>query len=112
MIVKGWVHNGMNCMIREGMFSTYNGYVQDPTEGKFGRKHPCSVYDFEVHGGITWYGELEQEGLDSVWFGFDTCHVNDFNGPALVGEPVWTLEMVEQETNLLADQVAMKVKCD
>lgn len=112
MIVKQWKHKGLNCMIREGMFGTYNGYVEDPTDGKFGEGHPAAVYDFEVHGGITWYGKLEQEGLNSVWFGFDTCHIGDFTGACVGDKPLWTLEMVEQETNQLACQVAEKVKCD
>lgn len=107
MIFKEWKHNGLNCCIREGLFGTYNGYVQDPTNGKLGD----DVHDFEVHGGITWYAPLEQEDLETMWLGFDTCHAGDFSDMLVIGrKPRWTLEMVEQETNSLADQIAQKVK--
>ena len=84
MIVKEWKHSGLNCCIRKGMFGTYNGYVQDPTDGKFNGNSSGDTLDLQVHGGITWHGPLKQEGLETVWLGFDTCHAGDFDGTGVV----------------------------
>ena len=55
---------------------------------------------FDVHGGITYSGDLKGYDDSITWaFGFDTAHAQDFNDPK-------DETYVTAETNKLAEQLA------
>lgn len=115
-----WEAYGLKCRMAPG-FSSLNGYVQIPP-GLFNPKAVERV--LSASGGIT-YG-ADDEG----WVGFDTAHAGDYWAPddligrlSEVGVQVanemrdafksfprrrrWTVELLKQETEQLAQQVAV-----
>ena len=82
-------------------FGWGNGYVKLPVN------HPCyglgydeihDKYDIDVHGGLTYAEEEEENGYKRWVVGFDTAHFND--------NPVsWPKLRVERETIRLRDQL-------
>lgn len=58
-------------------------------------------FQLEVHGGVTFSGQLSASDLDGWWLGFDTAHLDDeYRG--------WCVESVARETERLADQIATR----
>lgn len=105
--------SGFKCAIckNPGM-GNINGYVLIPKE------HPdCGKgyedIDVSVHGGLT-FGQKDTSG--GCWYGFDTAHAGDFipgmplgfNNPST--ETHWDIDMVQQETERLAEQFKTRVK--
>jgi hypothetical protein len=61
-----------------------------------------------VHGGITYSGELDEDG--TWWFGFDCAHLNDglmigYSLYGFNGGPIRSQEYVEAECESLARQL-------
>jgi len=99
-LLKDWECEGFHCQVIQGPFSI-NGYVAVP------KSHPDYEKDYfdidvDVHGGLTFgeKGEKDSElypDENLYWLGFDTAHGYSGN---------WTLEMVVEETERLAKQLA------
>jgi hypothetical protein len=70
---------GLRCVLRAGGLGIPCGYVLAPAE--FG-----SSNELEVHGGVTWDGEMEELG-PGRWIGFDAGHYGDSLPPFPGGEP-------------------------
>lgn len=100
-VSKVWEHEGLACLIRHGAFGCPCGYVAVP------ESHPLhgvsySEYELDVHGGVTFAGDIEGYG----WcIGFDMAHYGDLS-PVDPFTPVRTDEECALETNRLADQLA------
>lgn len=109
-----FTHCGLRCLILRGPMGSLNGYVELPeSSNAWGMDHMWEN-PFEVHGGITFSGTLDQIMQEETYYavGFDTAHAGDLS-PALdrrgwsVGEGVYrNLEFVTNETKSLAEQVA------
>lgn len=106
--VKTWEHAGMTCVLRHGYLGILCGYVALP-EG-----HPLHGVKYQdmdewpdVHGGVTWTGELIGCSELGWLIGFDMGHDGDFECD-LGGEIrfIRTDEDCVFETNRLADQMA------
>ena len=89
---RKWVDQdtGLHCVIvRHRDFLTLNGYVRVP------RDHPLFDERYErvganVHGGLTFEGRPRRFNggyLRGYWFGFDTCHYEDFV-PAFIDKKI------------------------
>lgn len=74
-LVKDFQHDGYHCLIFEmPVMRHLCGYVEIPKD------HVCSgkeydAIDFNVHGGLTFGGTLED--LDGYFLGFDCAHYGD-----------------------------------
>ena len=108
MIVLEWWFMGMRCAIRHGAFGCPCGYVMIP-DGHPWRGMKESELDslVDVHGGVTFLGELHELADGSLWVGFDMAHAGDLDG--LV--PIRTDEGCAEETERLAAQIAVAVAC-
>lgn len=108
MIDKVWEHAGMTCVLRHGALDVPCGYVVLP-EG-----HPLHGVEYEdmedcpdVHGGVTWTGELIGCSELGWLIGFDMGHFGDFEcNPGGEMRVVRTDEECVFETNRLAEQMA------
>lgn len=109
-----FIHCGLRCLILRGPMGSLNGYVELPESSSACGMDLCWDGPFEVHGGVTYHGRLDQIGQKDTYVvvGFDTAHAGDLS-PALdrrgwsVGEGVYrNLEFVTNETKSLAEQVA------
>lgn len=90
--------HGLKCALRSGGIPC--GYVLAP-EG-FG-----SSEELEVHGGVTWDGEMEELG-PGRWIGFDAGHAGDFlpfPGHLMEGQ-VRDDDFMRAECDRLAAQIA------
>lgn len=105
---KTWSHRGLQCMIGRSPFKgAFNGYVQLPSEHPAYGKHYDQI-EADAHGGLT-YG-CDPDG----WVGFDTLHGGDYWEGCKELEfmsrwgsyTTWTLELLREEVNRLADQLA------
>jgi hypothetical protein len=104
-LVKEWTtQNGHNARVQKCVWSAlvknlapslddfYTGYVlKNPTDTK-------TYYDsdVDVHGGVTFGGELPE--VEGIWVGFDMAHINDENIP----DPE---KYCEEECEKLANQM-------
>lgn len=104
---RRWSAHGLECATVDSGIGFVNGYVQLPADHV--ARH--ATYDqinrtIEVHGQLT-YGP-DEDG----WVGFDTGHSGDhWPGADRYGyeQPpwrVWSLELLERETESLARQLA------
>ena len=55
--------------------SYHNGYVQIPANSKLSDDSYNEHCDIEVHGGLTFDGDLDDD--NNHWFGFDCAHLGD-----------------------------------
>ena len=73
-------YKGFKVVIKRMMYlgGQLNGYVRIPKEHKYYQKSYSDddVENIECHGGLTFAGDLEEDG---DWYvGFDTCHYQDY----------------------------------
>lgn len=107
-VVKTWEHAGMTCVLRHGFLGIPCGYVVLP-EG-----HPLHGVEYQdmddwpdVHGGVTWTGELIGCPELGWLIGFDMGHDGDFEcDPGGEIRFIRTDEDCVFETNRLAEQMA------
>lgn len=105
MIFKQWKYKTLELMLIERGFSNlgtyFCGYVKVPEcidSSKLKWHTPdCSGLDmFDVFGGVTWFGPLQDVEDDSKYIGFDTAHYC---------ETSLTEKDAKKETEHLADQL-------
>ena len=107
-LAREWTHRGLTCRVYVYDYSK-NGYKRPNGYTELPEDHParhlnlqwddCGVFD--VHGGITYGGD----GARVI--GWDTAHSGDnWTGDPYKPGRLWTVDDVEDETTLLADQVA------
>ena len=101
--VSEFERHGLACAVRLGAFGAPCGYVRLP-EGTVLGSEKVASRALDVHGGVTFHGELP--GREGTWVGFDTAHALDFTDRDGSLRPAWTVAMAEAETRRLADQVA------
>lgn len=89
IIEKEWESNGLKCIIVFQKWGYRCGYVEVPqTHPLFGKYYTNYINDstnveikdyFNVHGGITFSGELSEHSTTNKnwWFGFDCYHWDD-----------------------------------
>lgn len=114
-----WESHKMVCFTAGNPFNGLNGYVIIPEEAPLDDNDDF-LYDFNVHGGVTFNRTVE--GIGRI-IGWDTCHLGDqmdqsfipvdlrdnlafthlFNGRT------WSKEDVMQETDNLALQVSQLI---
>jgi hypothetical protein len=126
LLIRTWVHEGIECAMARSPMNGVNGYVRIPKGVELPRDEEYGLIDLDVHGGVQ-YGP-DQDG----WIGFDTGHAFDvWLDPEVpedhlhrtlreigVDDPrtnmevmgdgftqIWTLERLEAEVNHLAIQV-------
>ena len=104
MIEKLWEHAGMTCALRHGAFNAPCGYVLVP-EGhplhgdEYGKAEAC----LDVHGGVTFAGDLEGMG----WaVGFDMAHACDLEYRQGEARCIRSDEECVEETDRLAESLA------
>ena len=120
---KEWTAHGLKCVIlRHPDAKHLCGYVGLP------ESHPCHgldsgwgnephLPDLDVHGGITWTGELPRDGDegDTLWYvGFDCAHSGDRSPGWERLSPRWRITddvyrdmaYVTEQTENLARQLA------
>lgn len=72
---------GLRACIKQNGIGYLCGYVEVPN-------NPSADPSFDVHGGITWNGLLEDEQgnllSDNIWYGFDCAHAYDAPDPEWV----------------------------
>lgn len=83
---------------KSSLHDFYTGYVQLP-DGKIYTEE--ETYDLNVHGGITFNGNMIRMQKPGNWLGFDMAHVGDENADQ-------SPEYAKSEVENLADQI---VKC-
>ena len=73
------------------------GYVSVPKNHPFYGKCYWGIEDkIEVHGGLTFGGELH--GFNGLWFGWDYAHAGDFTFPfAMTGDKRWSTQEIVDE---------------
>lgn len=113
-IEKRWTHVGFECIVKlvDAPHSLHRcGYVRVSDD------HPwfslgSQYVDADVHGGITFCGELS--GMEGRWVGFDCGHVFDYpneqlhdHDPTAQLVSKWTLEDACAETEKLALQASL-----
>lgn len=104
MIVREWWFMGMRCAMRHGVFGCPCGYVMMPEEHPWRGKSTNELERIiDVHGGVTFVGELHELPDGSRWVGFDMAHAGDMVGIV----PIRTDEECFEETERLAKQVAL-----
>lgn len=108
-----WMHpTGVECRAIRGPFGAWCGYAGVP------KGHPLYGADYtglsaEVHGGLTYAGELR--GSTSWWLGFDCAHAGDVTPsnlahgfPSYPGEEyrplTYVIEQVEQLARWMAER--------
>lgn len=108
-----FIHCGLRCLILRGPMGSLNGYVELPeSSSAWGMDHMWEN-PFEVHGGITFSGTLDQIMQEETYYavGFDTAHAWDvipkLNGrwPIEDNSTYKNLEFVTNETKSLAEQI-------
>jgi len=113
MTLKIFEAHGFKCAIRKNpRMGNINGYVLLPKDHP-DAKNGYDEIDVRVHGGLT-FAQRDTEG--GLWVGFDTAHAGDFipgmplgfNNPET--EIHWTIEMVIEETEHLAEQLRAKAQ--
>lgn len=77
--VVEWVDNGyLFLIVRHPLFGHFNGYVgvtkEHPWHGEDYELH----YGVDVHGGLTFAGEMPGQDPSLWWFGFDCNHSTDY----------------------------------
>lgn len=73
-------YKGYNCLIKRGSIGALNGYVFIPKDHpSYGMDYNDLDESFDVHGGLTFSGELNNKKDGTVHFalGFDCAHFND-----------------------------------
>lgn len=119
---KEWTAHGLKCLIlRHPSAKHLCGYVGVPVGHPYhglsedwadGEPH---WPDLDVHGGVTWTGELPHDGSpdDPLWYiGFDCAHSGDLSPGWLLEFPrhiepmYWDMELVTEQTENLARQLA------
>lgn len=109
IIEREWQAHGLDCAVIFVRQSHRCGYVRIP-EG-----HPFHGIDndeglVDVHGGVTWAGELKhaEARLEGFWLGFDCAHLGDKVLGLDIGsdEHFWTEPEVAAETERMAAQIA------
>ena len=126
MIEKEWTYKGFPCVVRVVEEMGHRcGYVGLPKGHPYFGKKDVDAFrlPLSVHGGITYgKGGLEEKTPDTWWLGFDCNHVGDLPDPGFAtmdsmtdalywhltgsGAVVWSLPMVMEEKERLADQLA------
>ena len=108
---KEFVYKGYDCLIRRTSMHILCGYVKLPKEHKYYGKDDLEI-PVDVHGGLTWTGELKNE--QGYWIGFDCAHIDDlipythFEYPKYmqIGTDVYrTMDYVEQEIKSMINQL-------
>jgi hypothetical protein len=106
-----FTHCGLRCTILRGPVGSLNGYVELPESSSAWGLDCTWDGPFEVHGGVTYHGRLDQIGQKDTYVvvGFDTAHAWDLppklNWPSS-GGTYKNLEFVTNQTKSLAEQVA------
>ena len=104
-----FIHCGLRCTILRGPMLNLNGYVELPESSNvWGLDHTWDE-PFEVHGGVTYHGRLDQIGQKDTYVvvGFDTAHAWDLSPKRPnKGDVYRNLEYVTNQTKSLAEQVA------
>ena len=63
----------------------------------------------EVHGGFTFLGTMERNGLDGLWLGWDYAHLGDYCETGLpdmgVYEKKWTTEEIVKEAREAIERI-------
>ena len=112
MIRRLWEHAGMTCAMRRCAFEAPCGYVLVPEwHPLHGAKYEEAESRLDVHGGVTFAGDLEGLGYA---VGFDMSHACDVKfipGTCYV-IPMRTDEESAEETNRLAEQPAVLAERD
>ena len=97
-----------------------NGYVRIPKAHKFYQKGYDDLDMIECHGGLTFSGDLEEDG--DWYIGFDTAHYQDYmpfmqmflgkNGNPLIdrNEQYRDINYVRQECKRIVDQLGQATK--
>lgn len=112
-VVKEWITpSGLKGFLIKNNFSI-NGYVKVPKDHPdYGKSY--EDVDVDVHGGLTYSDEK------GSFFGFDTQHSGDvwsaedvpllFHLDPSLTKKNWTIDLVVEETNNLAKQLAERGK--
>lgn len=125
LLVRTWVHDGIECAMARSPMVGVNGYVKVP-EGVELPHDEYGYIDLDAHGGITfgpdtdgWIGFDTGHGFD-IWLDPDVPedHLHRTLREAGIDDPstrldlimedwtvIWTLEKLEQAVNSLAVQV-------
>lgn len=105
-----FIHCGLRCTILRAPMLNLNGYVELPESSSAWGKDFCWDETFEVYGGVTYHGRLDQIGQEGDTYmvvGFDTAHAWDLSPRyPKEGDVYRNLEYVINQTKSLAEQVA------
>ena len=115
---KEFTYKNYDCLIRRTPMKILCGYVKLLKEHKYFGKDYDNI-PVEVHGGITWSGEFQDE--EGYYLGFDCGHFNDLipyeigRYPSFISDmpsnDVYrTMEYVEQEIKSMIDQMEEETK--
>jgi hypothetical protein len=75
---------GLDAELRLTTGGFINGYVKLPKHLEGEKTSYDDFYDIEVHGGVTYVGDLRED--EGTWVGFDTAHCGDGKNFDLVRE--------------------------
>ena len=67
-----------------------SAYLSRMTAGQLKNFFDNNCYCMNVHGGITYVGELRD--ISGIWIGWDYMHYNDFKGVLGIGTITYTVE--------------------
>lgn len=124
VLEKTWQHHGINCVVVAHPMGHRCGYVMLSKCHKWRGRTFDSLPDAGVHGGITFSRIDSFGGIAGWWIGFDCAHTWDLKDTSIMSEEykrifdkltplettkyrttLWTLAMVVEETEKLADQI-------
>jgi hypothetical protein len=106
-----FTHSGFECMTKVSLMGIPCGYVGLDKSHPYYGKHYDDIQDIEVHGGLTFSGNLHEMPGDLWWLGFDCGHAFDLSWGL---QPPWGFpkfesnksdQFVEEQTKRLAEQL-------
>lgn len=109
-IVHAWWYKHYFCVVRKGIEGCPCGYVEIPSTSLFKKRGKKFCYEnLYPHGGITFYGSLEEFGPNKTFVGFDMAHSGDIvirnNRILPVIEPRYTCDECKEEVEYLVNQM-------
>lgn len=82
-------------LIAKSLYDFHTGYVEKPVDCKIDFREYGQQLD--VHGGVTFDGELGFKQIKGMWVGFDMAHLDDENNQ--------NIEYIEAQCESLAEQI-------